>query len=109
MDQPLWARAAMAAAWSLGYGLIAYFGIWRPLDPWVSVIIVAAIFASHLPPQKIRPFVTGVAFLVVAAVMWFMVNNQLMAILLGVFGVLSLVQGASSGSRARRVSGRIDG
>lgn len=93
---PISRRLTSFAVWSIGYGIVWYFGVWRPAPQvaWVNFAIIGAIALGTLPPIRIRPFSAGVAFLSIAAVMFFVMHNTLFAILLAISGVLALSDGA---------------
>lgn len=89
---PLSRRIASCAIWLVGYGLVWQF-VWRPLAVWVNGAVVAAILLGTLPPARIRPFSAGIALLAMGAIMQFEVRFTLMAIVLGVTGLLALSDG----------------
>ncbi len=81
--------------WVVGYGLLWQFA-WRPLKSveWVNFAIIAGIMLGTLPPARLRPFTAATALLAVAAIMFLVINSPLLAVLLGVLGLLALSDGA---------------
>jgi hypothetical protein len=92
---PLPKRAATCTIWLAAYALVWALGVWRPLPQvaWVNLAILAAIPIATLPPARARPFTACAALLALGAVMWLVIHNQLMAIVLGVTGLLALSDG----------------
>lgn len=92
---PLAKRVARCVIWVVGYGLVWQF-FWRPLPQvaWVNFAILVGIALGTLPPARIRPFTAAGALLAIAAIMFLVMNSTLLAVLLGVLGLLALSDGA---------------
>ncbi len=74
MDSSLKSRVGQALFWVVLYAVIWAMGWFRPSDLWVNFVIVGAILVSHLPPSPIRYFLGAITWVIVGAVLYFVVN-----------------------------------
>jgi hypothetical protein len=85
-------RILWAVIWCAGYGVVWYMAWFRPNDAWVNWAILGAIVVSNLPPRPLRYLVAGLAEFAIAAVIFFVIQHDALALLLGLFAGVSIWQ-----------------